>query len=1028
MNRILVVLLSALVLWAVVAAAGPVKTARTLVTDAEIAAWQADPDLLPSILNANTADFCAAVGQRPAATWVEKDDEWLWRLLLPTTIKRTLCVGDDSFSAEKLGCPRHGGQIYSVNAFYPWIVDCEKLPGKLSCPTGGEAYPSNDFAAGDLTSGDYPDDGDGWVKDGKRYRFIGLYAHYAYNTGVVPAVRSLSRAFTLTADPRYAHKTGVLLLKVATEYPNSTDRKDRTFQPGYGEFSGMITMHVWEAAVLETFAYAYDETFAAMRQDAELLRFAHGKVPKIATADDLQVYLEERLFRPGVQALFDARLKPNAGWGQASMATLALMLNDYSDKHPNTADAMEWLYHHPDGNLRFVGNQFYKDGSSYESSGYNDSRESFLRVGELVKRIKTLAPKPYDEQRYPDVLGNEKVQQFRNYRAVIWSAVGRNFIAIGDGGSVSAVPLVARQRREPVRQSEFLDGYGLAVLRDLADECNGTLFYGGVRSHAHYDPLFIGLHAYGRDLLPNIGYPQSFGLAAPWEYSLITHMTVAVDRDEKPSSTVIGSLNLFDTGAVVQVMEASKRPYRKNEPRGEDGPDVRDYRRMVVQVNGGAGAEEDNYLLDIFRVTGGRDHLQSWHGPYTPDPVVIEGPVTLVAQRTGTLAGPKVEYGKHYKDAAGKDRWDPYCYLKNVAFGALSEVTAITWTPKTQEPVHLRLNFVPIKRLELIRADGGAPIAPEQNVLQWAFQHRTGTTDLRSVFVTLVEPYAQARFILGISRLPVQGTDPSGYAPVALQVSFAKGRDLLLATGDPRGELRGEGFRLVGRFGFIREREGRVVAMHLTEGSLLQFGSRELKAPTAAATAKIVAVKRGAREITVAGTLGATADLAGKRLLVDNHGERICSYTIVSAAALPDGRTRLVLDSNGVLGEGIASGYEEGVIRNGPTINMPFAGLVRLPDGRLDYSDCFYYGAHLENGKRGVALRVRGVMGFPYQAWSKLSDAGSNHVYLVDKIPGAKLETLLADQPQFTLYEYGVGDAVRLDRAAHLELPPDKAP
>ena len=48
--------------------------------------------------------------------------------------------------------------------------------------------------------------------------------------------------------------------------------------------------------------------------------------------------------------------------------------------------------------------------------------------------------------------------------------------------------------------------------------------------------------------------------------------------------------------------------------------------------------------------------------------------------------------------------------------------------------------------------------------------------------------------------------------------------------------------------------------------------------------------------------------------------------------------------------------------------------------------------------------------------------------YLVDKIPGAKLETLLADQPQFTLYEYGVGDAVRLDRAAHLELPPDKAP
>jgi hypothetical protein len=27
---------------------------------------------------------------------------------------------------------------------------------------------------------------------------------------------------------------------------------------------------------------------------------------------------------------------------------------------------------------------------------------------------------------------------------------------------------------------------------------------------------------------------------------------------------------------------------------------------------------------------------------------------------------------------------------------------------------------------------------------------------------------------------------------------------------------------------------------------------------------------------------------------------------------------------------------------------LPMAGLVKMPDGRLDCSDCFYYGAHLE--------------------------------------------------------------------------------
>jgi hypothetical protein len=74
MSRVPVALFSASLLLAAVATAGPVKTVRTLVTDAEIAAWQADPALRQSILNANTVDFCAAAGQRPAATWVEKDD------------------------------------------------------------------------------------------------------------------------------------------------------------------------------------------------------------------------------------------------------------------------------------------------------------------------------------------------------------------------------------------------------------------------------------------------------------------------------------------------------------------------------------------------------------------------------------------------------------------------------------------------------------------------------------------------------------------------------------------------------------------------------------------------------------------------------------------------------------------------------------------------------------------------------------------------------------------------------------------
>ena len=138
------------------------------------------------------------------------------------------------------------------------------------------------------------------------------------------------------------------------------------------------------------------------------------------------------------------------------------------------------------------------------------------------------------------------------------------------------------------RPSEFLDGYGLGILRSGQgqNQRDATLFYGGVRGHAHYDPLMLGLHGFGRDLLPNIGYPQSWNFAHAWEWSLFTHNTVVVDRDESPCSTVVGSLTVWAAkGGRRPGHGGLQTPYRVQEPRGEKGPDVTDYRRMVVLVD-----------------------------------------------------------------------------------------------------------------------------------------------------------------------------------------------------------------------------------------------------------------------------------------------------------------------------------------------------------------------------------------------------------------------------------------------------------
>ena len=63
-------------------------------------------------------------------------------------------------------------EIYRKAPYYPWIMDgSQPWKWKIRCPVGGEEYPSNDFARGDMTSGPFPDDGIG----GGAVRFQNMY-------------------------------------------------------------------------------------------------------------------------------------------------------------------------------------------------------------------------------------------------------------------------------------------------------------------------------------------------------------------------------------------------------------------------------------------------------------------------------------------------------------------------------------------------------------------------------------------------------------------------------------------------------------------------------------------------------------------------------------------------------------------------------------------------------------------------------------------------------------------------------------
>lgn len=971
-------------------------------------------------LKGDTRPFNGAGGNGPAEEWVNLSDEFLWNIMPSSRFQRCTDVGNNPYRAPKIGCPVHGSKIYEKDAYYPWIIDCVKAPYKIKCPIGGESYPSNDFAAGDLTTGPYADDGHGWVApDGTRYHFIGLYSHCAYNTVIVPAIRSFGNAYLITGDKRYAHKAGVCLLKEAFEYPNSTDRKDWTYLKGYQRWSGMLSDGVWSAGALNASALCYDLVKEAIAADPELLAFAQKHLPTLQSGEDIPRYILNYTLRPGLQAIIDQRIQPNVGWGQESVAKLALCLFDFGDTAPNSQAALEWLYYGA-GRLKTVGNQFWKDGSSYESTSYNLARLGLVNAAQTVERLRAMAPDQVPLDRYPNMTQNEKMLRFQDtYRKAVVSLGGTYTICVGDVGSTGFTP--HPRPTGPERPSEYLDGYGLGILRSgqQAAQRDVFVFYGGLRGHAHYDPLVLGMHGYGRDLLPNIGYPQSWNFAAAWEHSLLTHNTVVVDRDEKPCSTVVGNLTVWAAGADTpgcQVMEASKRPYRINEPRGANGPDVTDYRRLTALIDVGP---DQFYALDVFRVTGGKDHLQSWHSGATPGLTVSVEGANLTRQAKGTLAGEDVPLGEKYKDASGQERWDPYCYLRDVARGRMVDQATFVIDYGTTDALRVRLNFLPVGETELITARGGAPIAPDKNVLEWAFPHRQGPTGLKSQFVTIIEPHCGPRFLGGIKRLPCQAVGPSDYEPLAVEVIVPGGRDLFLLNSREGQTLRGAGFSLTGKFGLIRERDGLVTELRLVAGSKLVFGPYTLQLPAQTGPARIVAVDRAHRAIILEGNLPPLHTLEGRRIMIDNHGERVSSYHVQKAERVSPTRLRLILDSSGLLGEGLAVGFEDGFIRNGPEISMPLAGLCEI-DGKLDYSDAFHNGGHLETGQPGVDLKVHGVMGYPYQAWGNLHNAGINHVRLYDPLPAAKLREMIGEGSEFRIYEYGVGDEVRWDNSATL--------
>ena len=557
-----------------------------------------------------------------AERWAQKSDDFLWDLVLPTTVPRRHYVN------QLRGCPVHGVAVKDFDTFHPWRLDVEHHPYKLQCPVGGEWYPSNDFASGDLTSGPYPDDGWGCKIGDEVYYFIAEYAEQVYLRHVRHAVASLPRAYLLTGDPLFAHKAAILLHRQAEEYrhlseclddrarcdcgyPRRLPRAPLTRPNGNG-WVGMVTDRIWENDYVTLFSSAYDAVFDALDTDRDLFALLRRQGRDIPDGAALRRFFETHFLRVAAQALLDQAISGNDGMHQTATMHVALVLDA-----KRCQELVDWVYFGVGQMRAHLPNYFFKDGAAYESlGGYNRIHgEGFWRVVGLMERLRSLRPSLYPTSRYPRVTDDPKGRLLFDF-PLRTLCLDRYSPQVGDTGGIPSArraerrwvsddappsaydlafrlygdpdfarvlsagtgephadpfaeeigdrarEVVAAHGAEIERRTDLRDGYGIAFLRrGVRDHARALfLWYGECRGHGHDDLLDIGLFAKGLSLMQSLGYPRSWHYCLDWEKNWATHYKVGIGGLEE-GVRYRGVARLIADLGPVQVAEACGNPY-----------------------------------------------------------------------------------------------------------------------------------------------------------------------------------------------------------------------------------------------------------------------------------------------------------------------------------------------------------------------------------------------------------------------------------------------------------------------------------
>lgn len=730
-----------------------------------------------------------------------------------------------------------------------------------------------------------------------------------------------------------------------------------------GTGKGKVVGSIWETGLARDLVAAYDAFFPAVAagDDAGVLPFLSAQAARYGLANpkrtpaDLRRNIEEGILRQIFPAVQSARIRGNFGMHQSTLALAAVTLDDPGASR----EWLDWVFQTGglvrDPDWRLTGGDVLatlvddvdRDGFGNEAApGYNTLWVGQLRgvadilrgydrypAADLYTNVKfkrlfdgwpalvlagAYTPTIGDSGKAgnPGVVGNplDYVKAFEEYGDPLYAQFAhfRNggtmdrlysgIFSADPGGTMAKIQATIEEHGPLAPGSANLTGYGFAALRDGAAAVARDLwvYYGRNTGHGHKDALNLGMHAFGIDLLPDLGYPEFADQNAKrfeWNANTIAHNTVVVDATPQAPHWV-GTPRDFAVGTGAQVVDiAAPRVY----------PQTSLYRRTTALMK---VDDTNSYAVDFFRVKGGSEHHYSFHA--AAGPAIAEG-LNLVAQPTGTYAGPDVAMpdlrARPRPGASGFDWLDQVARDLQPA-GQFSVDWAIrdTWNVRDPDPdLHLRLTMLGALD-DVALANGYPPSNKPGNPqsLRYLVAHRAGE-NLESQFVAVIEPYEGARYIAAIApaTLELDGEAVAGPDAAALRVTLVNGRvDYIVSALRPDVQYRVDRkFAFKGRFGVYSELAGEPVYALLSAGTLLGSPDKPLvRAVRGAVTGKVADFTRDLRlenrlVVRVGGPPVDPRELMGRHIYVENDGVRNAAYRI--EAATYSGGDTYVLDIGG---------------------------------------------------------------------------------------------------------------------------------